>query len=168
VTEPTDQDRFASGLAQFVRAALLRKYGGGASDGETLTALLDGGTIHEEWGARYHHPDGGDVDTWRDTRDEAVRTIAARYQGVAPWPHPSSLIRRFVIVTAGQPVEEDPVVTIEVDPDPIILEHLRHMTDGRWHDDCRYCRRRRVEGGTGVPAAEYADRDTKGPGRDRL
>ncbi|HEV8653163.1 MAG TPA: hypothetical protein VG276_28155 [Actinomycetes bacterium] len=33
-------------------------------------------------------------------------------------------------------------------------EHLRHMTDGRWHDDCRYCRRRREEGGTGVPPAE--------------
>jgi hypothetical protein len=72
---------------------------------EILTALLDGGTVREEWGARYHHPDDGGVDTWRDTRDEAVRTIAARYQGVAPWPRPSSLIRRFVIVTAAQIVD---------------------------------------------------------------
>jgi hypothetical protein len=109
VAEPTDQDQPASGLAQFVRAALLGRYGGadGASGGEVLAALLDGGTIHEEWGARYHHPDDGDVDTWRDTRDEAMRTIVARYQGVAPWPHPSLLIRRFVIVTAIQPVTEE-------------------------------------------------------------
>lgn len=29
--------------------------------------------------------------------------------------------------------------------------HLRdHLTDGRWHDDCRYCLRRRSEGGSGV------------------
>jgi hypothetical protein len=32
-------------------------------------------------------------------------------------------------------------------------EHLCHMTDGRWHDDCRYCLQRRVTGGTGIPAA---------------
>jgi hypothetical protein len=86
VTEPTDQDQPASGLAQFVRAALLGRYSGadGASGGEVLAALFDGGTIHEEWGARYHHPDDGDVDTWRDTRDEAMRTIVARYQGSPP------------------------------------------------------------------------------------
>jgi hypothetical protein len=36
-----------------------------------------------------------------------MRTIVARYQGVAPWPHPSLLIRRFVIVTAIQPVTEE-------------------------------------------------------------
>lgn len=31
------------------------------------------------------------------------------------------------------------------------VEHLRyHLTDGRWHDDCQWCRRRRVFGGTGV------------------
>jgi hypothetical protein len=35
-------------------------------------------------------------------------------------------------------------------------EHLWHMTDGHWHDDCRYCLQRRVTGGTGIPAA--ADR----------
>ena len=30
-------------------------------------------------------------------------------------------------------------------------EHLRHhITDGRWHDDCPWCRERRVHGGTGV------------------
>jgi len=32
----------------------------------------------------------------------------------------------------------------------MIDEHLRHMTDGRWHDECRYCLKRRREGGTGV------------------
>jgi hypothetical protein len=31
-------------------------------------------------------------------------------------------------------------------------DHLRwHLTDGRWHDDCRWCLERRVHGGTGVP-----------------
>jgi hypothetical protein len=28
--------------------------------------------------------------------------------------------------------------------------HLRHMTDGAWHDSCTFCRRRRVHGGTGL------------------
>lgn len=32
-----------------------------------------------------------------------------------------------------------------------VESHLRHMTDGRWHDDCQYCRKRRLHGGTGVP-----------------
>lgn len=27
--------------------------------------------------------------------------------------------------------------------------HLRHMTDGHWHDRCYWCRIRRVVGGTG-------------------
>jgi hypothetical protein len=109
VAEPTDQDQPASGLAQFVRAALLGRYGGadGASGGEVLAALLDGGTIHEEWGARYHlsdeEPDGGDVDTWRDTREKAERMIASRTRG--GWRCRSSLIRRFVIVTAAQIVD---------------------------------------------------------------
>lgn len=32
-------------------------------------------------------------------------------------------------------------------------EHLRvHITDGRWHDDCAWCRERRIHGGTGVRA----------------
>lgn len=32
-----------------------------------------------------------------------------------------------------------------------IKEHLRdHLTDGRWHDACIYCQRRRADGGTGV------------------
>jgi len=39
---------------------------------------------------------------------------------------------------------------------PPIGEHLRHMTDGRWHDGCTYCLRRRVNGGTGVPDDEMA------------
>jgi hypothetical protein len=30
-------------------------------------------------------------------------------------------------------------------------EHLRHMTDGHWHDRCPYCVARRSEGGTGLP-----------------
>lgn len=31
------------------------------------------------------------------------------------------------------------------------LEHLRqHLSDGRWHDGCRWCLRRRVHGGTGL------------------
>lgn len=30
-------------------------------------------------------------------------------------------------------------------------EHLRHhLTDGFWHDGCRWCLRRRVYGGTGT------------------
>jgi predicted RNA-binding Zn-ribbon protein involved in translation (DUF1610 family) len=32
-----------------------------------------------------------------------------------------------------------------------VTEHLRtHLTDGRWHDSCYYCRQRRLHGGTGV------------------
>ena len=30
-------------------------------------------------------------------------------------------------------------------------EHLNHMTDGRWHDSCPMCLRRRVNSGTGIP-----------------
>jgi hypothetical protein len=69
---------------------------------EATAALLAGGAVREEWGARYHNPDDGNVDTWCGTREEAERMIAARYQGVAPWPHRSSLIRWFVIVTAPE------------------------------------------------------------------
>jgi hypothetical protein len=30
-------------------------------------------------------------------------------------------------------------------------QHCRdHLTDGRWHDECSYCLRRRVHGGTGI------------------
>jgi hypothetical protein len=29
-------------------------------------------------------------------------------------------------------------------------EHLDHMTDGHWHDNCPYCLRRREKGGTGL------------------
>lgn len=29
-------------------------------------------------------------------------------------------------------------------------EHLSHMTDGRWHDNCPFCLRRREKGGTGL------------------
>lgn len=29
-------------------------------------------------------------------------------------------------------------------------DHLDHMTDGRWHDDCPYCLSRREHGGTGL------------------
>jgi hypothetical protein len=39
---------------------------------------------------------------------------------------------------------------------PPVKEHLSHMTDGRWHDDCWYCLRRREKGGTGVPDDELA------------
>ena len=39
---------------------------------------------------------------------------------------------------------------------PPIGEHLNHMTDGRWHDDCSYCLWRREKGGTGVPDDELA------------
>lgn len=30
-------------------------------------------------------------------------------------------------------------------------EHLRHMTDGTWHDECRFCIYRRRHGGNGIP-----------------
>lgn len=36
-----------------------------------------------------------------------------------------------------------------------VAEHLNHMTDGRWHDDCKYCLHRRVHGGTGVADADF-------------
>lgn len=40
------------------------------------------------------------------------------------------------------------------DPSAAALrEHLRiHLTDGSWHDNCGYCLRRRVHGGTGDPS----------------
>lgn len=42
---------------------------------------------------------------------------------------------------------------------PKIADHLRdHLVDGRWHDECPYCERRRVHGGTGV------ERDRQGAG----
>lgn len=35
--------------------------------------------------------------------------------------------------------------------DPLEHEHLRnHLTDGWWHDDCKFCLRRRRYGGTGL------------------
>ena len=40
-------------------------------------------------------------------------------------------------------------------------EHLRHMTDGLWHDDCKFCLRRRRRGGTGLaPEEERSERTT--------
>ena len=33
---------------------------------------------------------------------------------------------------------------------PTPEEHVRHMTDGHWHDDCRFCLQRREKGGTGL------------------
>jgi hypothetical protein len=33
---------------------------------------------------------------------------------------------------------------------PAHREHLNHMTDGRWHDNCPYCLERRAHGGTGL------------------
>lgn len=42
----------------------------------------------------------------------------------------------------------------------LILDHLsRHLTDGRWHDDCRPCQNRRINGGTGV--SEQDERNAK-------
>ncbi len=39
-----------------------------------------------------------------------------------------------------------------------VYDHERnHLTDGRWHDKCSFCLRRRVEGGTGVPITEAPD-----------
>jgi predicted RNA-binding Zn-ribbon protein involved in translation (DUF1610 family) len=35
-----------------------------------------------------------------------------------------------------------------------IAEHLWHATDGRWHDACRWCQRRRVTGGNGLSVTE--------------
>jgi hypothetical protein len=39
---------------------------------------------------------------------------------------------------------------------PSHREHLNHMTDGRWHDDCPFCLRRRVKGGTGLEGEQRA------------
>lgn len=42
-----------------------------------------------------------------------------------------------------------------------IRDHLwSHMTDGRWHDDCRWCLARRSEGGTGVGAETRLEYET--------
>jgi hypothetical protein len=40
--------------------------------------------------------------------------------------------------------------------DPVVLaRHLQwHLTDGRWHDDCRWCLTRREFGGDGLSEAE--------------
>jgi hypothetical protein len=35
-----------------------------------------------------------------------------------------------------------------------LVEHDQHLTDGHWHDNCRWCRRRRVHGGTGTEATD--------------
>lgn len=48
------------------------------------------------------------------------------------------------------------------DPTPAIAEHLRHMTDGHWHDRCRFCLRRRAKGGTGVLPEDYLPEVTIG------
>jgi hypothetical protein len=41
---------------------------------------------------------------------------------------------------------------VEYDEEELtITDHLRdHLTDGRFHDGCRYCHRRRLDGGTGL------------------
>lgn len=42
----------------------------------------------------------------------------------------------------------------------LLREHLRdHLTDGFWHDRCRYCLRRRRFGGTGAPVAAQPEGD---------
>lgn len=39
------------------------------------------------------------------------------------------------------------------------IDHLRwHLSDGRWHDDCRFCIHRRKHGGLGVPDLADASR----------
>ena len=55
--------------------------------------------------------------------------------------------------------ERGPAKGEEVGTDPgpftnqgVVAEHLHHLTDGRWHDDCTYCFARRVQGGNGVAA----------------
>lgn len=35
-----------------------------------------------------------------------------------------------------------------------IADHLWHLTDGHWHDGCRWCLQRRVKGGDGLSAKE--------------
>jgi hypothetical protein len=82
--------------------SMMRAIGREAFEAGRLAGHPLGSPVRDEWGARYHHPDDGDVDTWCGPREDAERMIAARYQGVAPWPHRSSLIRRFVIVTAPE------------------------------------------------------------------
>jgi hypothetical protein len=97
----------ADALTAMVAAALdggLGEFPGMYSVHQVIAELLASGTVLEEWGARYHNPDG-DVDTWRDTREKAERMIASRTRG--GWRCRSSLIRRFVIVTAAQPVDPE-------------------------------------------------------------
>lgn len=48
-----------------------------------------------------------------------------------------------------------PELTPEQNTQIQITAHLqRHLTDGYWHDGCRYCLRRRVHGGTGLPGGK--------------
>lgn len=44
------------------------------------------------------------------------------------------------------------------------LDH--HLTDGRWHDDCRWCLRRRIWGGNGtaIPLRARYSKEAKLPG----
>ena len=49
---------------------------------------------------------------------------------------------------------------------PAEAEHLRHMTDGHWHDGCWYCLRRRDQGGTGIAALDLRVAPGKDTGAD--
>lgn len=49
-------------------------------------------------------------------------------------------------------IEAGERIGIDVDCDD--SEHHRHLTDGRWHDDCAKCKRRRVAGGTGCDCTD--------------
>jgi hypothetical protein len=56
---------------------------------------------------------------------------------------------------------------------PVHREHLAHLTDGHWHDSCRFCLRRREKGGTGlegeaVPARLLEAREYLGLTREQV
>lgn len=105
----TDQGAAHDTLTQLVADALIGEYGPAqfATPSEVIAALLAGGHIREEWGARYLGDEPtDDRDSWPGggSRKAAGDRIAARER--RGWWTPSVLIRRFVVVTAATVVEE--------------------------------------------------------------
>ena len=51
----------------------------------------------------------------------------------------------------------DVEISQEIGREPTRDPHYSHLTDGRWHDDCRFCLVRRVHGGTGLEPGRKAN-----------
>jgi hypothetical protein len=75
-----------------------------------------------------------------------VDVLGVRVKGVVMTP--DEILARALAL--ADRFEHDYTPTVDTST-PEMREHLRnHLTDGRWHDSCKWCYRRRVEGGTGV------------------